>query len=117
MFLLFFCLFETCLLGFAQQQAASLTGVVSDTSGATVSDATVTVSDPLRAIKQSTNSNDRGEYIFPQLPPSDNYILSVSKAGFKETIQRGVVLQVAQSAKIDLTLQCRQPSRNRHRER
>jgi len=99
-----FLLFETCLLGFAQQQAASLTGVVSDTSGATVSDATVTVSDPLRAIKQSTNSNDRGEYIFPQLPPSDNYILSVSKAGFKETIQRGVVLQVAQSAKIDLTL-------------
>jgi uncharacterized protein (DUF2237 family) len=95
---------ETSVSGFAQQQAASLTGVISDTSGATVPDAAVTVSDPLRAIKQSTKSNDRGEYIFPQLSPGDNYILSVSKSGFKETIQRGVALQVAQSAKIDLTL-------------
>jgi len=97
-------LLETSILAVAQQQAASLTGLISDTSGAAVPGATVTVSDPLRAIKLTAISNDRGEYIFPQLPPDDNYVLSVSKTGFRETMQKGVVLQVAQSARIDLSL-------------
>jgi hypothetical protein len=97
------------LIGFsvtasAQQQAASLTGSVVDSSGAAVPGATVSISDSARAIRLTTTSNERGEYTFPQLSPGDNYIVSVSKAGFKETMQRGVVLQVAQSAKIDLTV-------------
>src|SRR3954452_20474559 len=98
-----------CLIGFsaatlAQQQAASLTGSVMDSSGAAVPGASVSVSDSARAIRITTTSNERGEYTFPQLSPGENYVVSVSKTGFKETIQRGVVLQVAQSAKIDLTV-------------
>ncbi len=99
-------LFLTCLslVASAQQQAASLTGLITDSSGAAVSGATVTISDDARAIKLTTMSNERGEYTFPQLSPGDNYEVSVSKTGFKETIQHRVILQVAQSAKIDLVI-------------
>ena len=89
---------------FAQQQAASLTGIIVDSSGAAVPEATVSISDRARAIKLATSSNERGEYVFPQISPGDSYEVSVSKTGFKETIQRGVALQVAQSAKIDFTI-------------
>src|SRR5437899_2030845 len=60
------------LIGFsvaasAQQQAASLTGSVVDSSGAAVPGATVSISDSARAIRLTTTSNERGEYTFPQL--------------------------------------------------
>jgi len=103
-FLLVLFLTSLSLVASAQQQAASLTGLITDSSGAAVSGATVTISDDARAIKLTTMSNERGEYTFPQLSPGDNYEVSVSKTGFKETIQHRVILQVAQSAKIDLVI-------------
>lgn len=103
---LFVFLFTIATVGLsvAQQQSASLTGIVADTSGAAIPGATVTVSDPTRGIKAVATTNDRGEYVFPELNPGDSYQVAVTKTGFKETIQRNVVLQVAQSAKIDLTI-------------
>ena len=90
--------------GLGQQQAASLTGQVIDSTGAAVPGATVTISDPLRGTKNSTITDERGNYTVPQIPPGDHYEITVTKPGFKETVQREIVLQVAQSAKIDLTL-------------
>ncbi|MDE1176334.1 MAG: carboxypeptidase regulatory-like domain-containing protein [Edaphobacter sp.] len=95
------------LLGFsiassAQQQSASLTGSITDTTGAVIPEATITVTDVEHGTKTTATTNERGEYVFPQLPPGDNYQIAVTKMGFKETVQKGVVLQVAQAAKIDL---------------
>jgi hypothetical protein len=88
----------------AQQQSAALTGMVADSSGASVPGATVTVIDSQRGTKLTTTTDGRGEYVFPQIAPGDNYEITVTKQGFKETIQRRLTLQVAQSAKIDLTM-------------
>ena len=88
----------------AQQQTAALTGQVTDASGSAVPGAQVTVSDPDRGTKITVASDDRGNYTIPQLSPGDHYQIQVSKPGFKETLQRNVVLQVAQSAKIDVKL-------------
>ena len=93
--------FPTC---FAQQQTASLTGQVTDSTGAAVPGASVTVTDPQRGTKTSVTTDERGNYIIPQLEPSDHYQINVTKTGFKETVQHDVVLQVAQSAKIDLRI-------------
>jgi hypothetical protein len=86
---------------FAQQQTASLTGQVTDSSGAVVPGAQVTISDPLRGARITETTDERGNYIFPELQPDDHYQIAVTKQGFKETVQRDVILQVAQAAKID----------------
>lgn len=93
-----------CVAAFGQQQTASLTGQITDSSGAIIPGATVTVVDSERGTKTVVTTNQQGDYTIPQLPPAEHYIISVSKPGFKETVQRNVILQVAQSAKIDLSL-------------
>ena len=95
-------LFLVASMSFAQQQTASLTGQVTDATGAAVPGAQVVVSDPNRGVKVTVTTDARGSYLIPELEPSDHYQIAVSKPGFKETMQRDVILQVAQSAKIDL---------------
>ena len=75
-------------VGLGQQQAASLTGQVIDSTGAAVPGATVTISDPLRGTKNSTITDERGNYTVPQIPPGDHYEITVTKPGFKETVDR-----------------------------
>ncbi|MBS1815062.1 MAG: TonB-dependent receptor [Acidobacteria bacterium] len=90
--------------GHAQLQTANLTGTVTDSAGAAIPGATVTISDPTRGITQTVTSNDQGQYTIPLLQPGENYVLKVTKPGFKETVQNKVILQVAQSAKIDVAM-------------
>ncbi|MES2390335.1 MAG: carboxypeptidase regulatory-like domain-containing protein, partial [Acidobacteriota bacterium] len=88
-----------------QQGAASLTGQVNDASGAAVLGAQVTIMDPTRNSTVTVMTNAAGTYIVPQIDPGDHYEIKVSKAGFKLFTQREVSLQVAQVAKIDVTMQ------------
>jgi hypothetical protein len=89
---------------FGQQQTASLTGQITDTSGASIPGALVTVSDAQRGTKTTVRTDERGNYTIPELPPGDHYQITIGKQGFKETVQNDVSLQVAQSAKINLTI-------------
>ena len=90
---------------FAQQQTASLTGQVTDTSGGAVPGAQVSVSDPQRGIQIKVTTDERGNYTIPELSPGDHYQIDVSKPGFKESVQHDVSLQVAQAAKIDIRVE------------
>ena len=103
-FLVIFVALALPLAAWSQQQSASLTGQVLDSSGAVVPGATVTITDPDRGMKTAVTTDSRGSYTVPELPPGDHYQITVMKAGFKETVQKDVSLQVAQSAKIDLNL-------------
>jgi hypothetical protein len=87
-----------------QQQGASLTGQVTDAAGAAVPDAVVVVTDPTRGTKITVSTNSHGDYQVPQLDPGDQYEIGVTKPGFKQVVQHQVVLQVAQSAKIDFKM-------------
>ncbi len=89
----------------AQQLTAQLNGRISDSAGAAVPDATVTVSDPSRGFSVSVITGASGDYVVPLLQPADHYQIRVQRAGFKESLQKDVSLQVAQTAKIDVTLQ------------
>lgn len=88
----------------AQQQTASLTGQVTDSTGAAVPGASVLITDPTRGTKVTATTNSHGDYQVPQLDPGDAYEIEVTKAGFKQTVQHHVALQVAQAAKIDFKL-------------
>jgi hypothetical protein len=82
---------------------AQIRGVVEDASGAVVSGAKVTITDVGTNIASSTRTNDKGEYFFSGLRPS-NYSLKVEAQGFRAEEHTGVVLAVDQQATLNFTL-------------
>jgi hypothetical protein len=86
------------------QDTGSITGTVTDPSGAIVANAQVVVSSPERGINRTTSSNSEGEYSVPAIP-SGSYNVSVTAQGFKKFEAKGVVLRVAQKARVDVALQ------------
>ena len=106
MFYKAFVLFLICgffsLAGLAQNANSSIKGTVTDTHGAVVSDATVTLSNVGTNQSLSTTSNADGFYTFVNLAPA-NYKLSVSASGFADWV--GVLtLRVSQAALVDATM-------------
>src|SRR5256884_9766375 len=65
---------------FAQEVTASITGTVTDPSGAAVGGATVTAKPVERGLTYAAATNDSGFYPIPQLPPG-TYELCVEKPG------------------------------------
>jgi hypothetical protein len=86
------------------QDTASITGTVTDSSGAAVANAEVTVSAPDKGINRVTKTNDSGEYLVAGLP-SGPVNVAVSAPGFKKTETQAVVLRVGQKARNDVALQ------------
>jgi hypothetical protein len=86
------------------QTSASMVGSVKDPSGAVISGAQITVTNTERGITRTTTSNADGEWSVPALPPG-KYDLSVTAAGFKGYSAKGVVLDVAQKARVDVPMQ------------
>ncbi len=88
---------------FAQKYTGTLTGTVTDQSGAVVAGATVKVTSPANGATRTTTTNAEGSFTLPELNP-DAYDVSVSKAGFKEVVQRNVVLHVADNLALNVQL-------------
>src|ERR1700722_8290334 len=97
------CLALLCATAWAQD-TASITGTVTDASGAALPKAQVTVSNSEHGIHRVATSNDSGDYLFGSLPIG-SYDLTVSAEGFKKYEARGVVLEVAEKARINVALQ------------
>lgn len=87
-----------------QNVNASLSGTITDSSGAVVAGATVTATNDGTQLSRTAVSDARGIYVLNVLPVG-NYTLSVSLTGFKETVIHNIVLQVDQQARKDVTLQ------------
>ena len=88
----------------AQQETATITGLVRDESGAIVPKATVTVTNVQTNISVKTETDESGAYVIPSLRPGE-YSVTVESSGFRKFVRTGVTLQVAQVARVDLTLQ------------
>src|SRR5579871_3732688 len=82
---------------------AQVRGLVADASGAVVRDAKVTITNVGTNIASSTRTNDRGEYFFTGLQPS-NYSLKVEAQGFRPEEKTDVVLAVDQQTTLNFTL-------------
>jgi hypothetical protein len=86
------------------QALSSLTGVITDSSGAAVPGAQVSASNLETGAERSTQSNDEGLYTIPSLPPG-NYQVAVSKDGFRSAVREGVLLEVNQTAQLEFQLE------------
>src|SRR5579862_4752188 len=96
-------LLSMCLPVTQAQVAASVTGNVTDPSGAPVGSAQVTVKNTETGAIRSSNTDDAGHYQVLSLPVGE-YEVSVSKTGFQEAIRSGIQLVVGQEANVDLGL-------------
>jgi hypothetical protein len=88
----------------AQKDAGSIVGVVKDPSGAAVQGAVVTVMNVDRGEKQSTTSDEQGDYVFSILRIG-KYKITIAKQGFKTADAGSVVLNVQDRLAVDVTLQ------------
>lgn len=95
-----------CIIQPASPQGpnATVTGVVTDNSDAVVPGAHVTITNIATNAASQGVTNNSGEYTIPLLPPGDYKILVVAP-GFKEIVQTGITLQVAQIARLDFKAQ------------
>src|SRR5438034_988911 len=83
--------------------SAAFSGSVSDSSGARVAKANVTLSSPEKGITRAFKTDAEGNFSFALLPAA-TYSLSVSAPGFKTSKQAGIVLEVGQSSSQTVTL-------------
>src|ERR1700722_4037476 len=82
---------------------STLRGAITDSSGAVIAGANVTITDIGTNISQSTVSNSHGGYTFTALKPS-NYKLLVKAPTFGAVEKDGVTLAVNQDATLDVKL-------------
>lgn len=85
-------------------QVATLTGRITDPSGAVVPQATVVARSEATGLSFTTESTAEGYYALPALPPG-RYEVTVSKSGFRTVKQSGLELTVQQTARLDFVLQ------------
>lgn len=89
---------------FAQSDASQISGFVRDTSGAVIPGADVTITNEGSGLERSTQTNESGYYIVPQLQ-SGFYTIAVESAGFKRAVTVQNKLDAALPLAVDVTLE------------
>ena len=82
---------------------SQLSGVVSDSSGAVIPGAKVTLTDEGTGVATTAETDARGVYVFTGVRPS-TYDVRVEAASLASQERKGVTLQVSQSASLNFTL-------------
>jgi len=85
------------------QDTGYISGTVMDKSGAAVVGAEITLTNTAGSLTRNTTSNADGAYVIPGLQ-GDTYNLSVSAKGFQKYTAQKIKLDVAEKARVDVTL-------------
>ncbi len=93
-----------CLPVLAQLNSGSITGAVTDQSGAVVTGAKVNVIDVERGASRPLVTDSAGEYTAPSLTPGQ-YRVRAEAPGFKTAERAGIDLGVGAAVRVDLQLQ------------
>jgi hypothetical protein len=93
----------------AQSTYASLTGTVTDSSGAALAGAEVIAENVNTGVKTNASTNDSGIYLFASLMPGD-YRITAEKAGFRRTAYNEVKLELSARVTLDISLEIGQLS-------
>jgi len=97
-------LLSAAAICYGQEVRASISGSVTDPSGAPISGAIVIVTNPASNAATTETTNDTGTYLAPFLAPG-TYVLTVEHPGFKRYVRENIVLQSLDKARIDIHLE------------
>ncbi len=96
-------------VGVVYAVTTSISGTVTDSSGAAIVGATVTATNSGTGVAVSQQTNAQGFYSFQSLPLG-TYTISVEQKGFKVYRQTGLVVDVNSALVVDVALQLGQAS-------
>src|ERR1700676_743231 len=102
--LCFFALSPAPALLAQSSSSGTVSGTVTDSSGAVVADATVTLTNTASNSTRNTPTNDKGFYVFSSVAPG-TYNVSITKAGFKTTVVAAQVVEVGRQLTVNATLE------------
>ena len=88
----------------AQTGAASLTGIVTDQTGAAIPGATVTATNQATNVDYTAISNETGNYTITSVPVG-TYVVKAELAGFKTAATRPTDLEAKQIGRFDFKLE------------
>jgi outer membrane receptor protein involved in Fe transport len=100
---LIYCLWSLASAGSLYGQAASISGRVTDSSGAAIPEVPVTVKNTGTSSTQTVNTDVQGRYFVPDLPIG-TYDLTAMKMGFQTSVRQGVTLTVGSAPVVDFQL-------------
>src|SRR5262249_20798955 len=82
----------------------SISGTVTDPSGAVVPNAVVTLRNGNTGLERRVQANTTGAYEFLAVPVGENYSIRVEAPGFTAAVQNGIKLEVNQKYRADFKL-------------
>ena len=88
----------------AQTFRGTILGTVTDSSGAAVPGATVTIKNMDTGLTRTVTTSEDGTYSAPE-PPIGNYSITCEKSGFKSGVVTGARVEVSSERRVDFTLQ------------
>lgn len=86
------------------QGTSGLTGTITDSSGAVVPEAQVTLTNVATGFVRTATTSANGIYVFPQIPPA-TYKLEVRASGFKTAVRERVDVLVGLATTLDIQLE------------
>jgi len=87
----------------AQVSGATLSGIITDASGAAVAEATVSIKNLDTGVVREVTTNSDGFYSAPNLLPG-NYEVAVQATGFSKVVQKGITLTVGSQQSLNVGL-------------
>lgn len=88
----------------AQEFRGSITGQITDQSGAAVPNASITITSAATNTSTAATTNEEGNYTVPYLTPGQ-YIMIVEATGFKRLVRQNVEVRVGDKLSLDLALE------------
>src|SRR5579875_1229517 len=89
--------------GIAQLGTANVHGIVTDSSGAVVPNANVTLTNTGTGVSQHATTDSKGYYVFPQVS-TGTYSVTIEASGFKKFTTTNLNLPLNASREVDATL-------------
>ncbi|MGH9437113.1 MAG: TonB-dependent receptor domain-containing protein, partial [Terriglobia bacterium] len=88
----------------AQVTGATMSGTVTDPSGAVIPNAKVEIKNVATGVARTAMTNSAGLYTAPNLQPG-NYTMTISASGFSTRVQKGITLTVGGNQVLNAALQ------------
>ncbi len=87
----------------AQETTGQINGTITDSQGAAVANAHITLTSPANGSTRASVSESTGAYSSPMLPPGE-YTMRVDASGFTSVEQKGIIVGVGQTLTLNESL-------------
>lgn len=88
----------------AQQYSGTITGTVTDSTGAAIPGATITLTNTGTGTSVVQHSDGQGNFVFAQLPIG-TYDVKASQGGFKDFVETGIVVHTSTATSVPVVMQ------------